>query len=292
MASHGGIATTAELAAHMRARHRPVHVVPNGFDAATLGRARLALRRRRAEPDDGLVRIGYAGGTRTHQMDFAVVADALARLPRQFRPVPPGAVPRALHRSRRAGGYRRVSHARPADAADRVARHGGIADELPDEMVRFDINLALLEVGNPFCEAKSGLKFFEAALVERSAPLPRRPDPFARAIRDGETGFLAADDADWYPDSLASWGVRDAALRRRIGANAYHGVLWPHGEERRAENCWPKFWPRAAPGARRPTRSNCRSERITASCPPLPRVPDSETVFHYDAPSARPTRLL
>ena len=39
-------------------------------------------------------------------------------------------------------------------------------ERLAEELARFDINLAPLEVGNPFCEAKSELKYFEAALVD------------------------------------------------------------------------------------------------------------------------------
>ena len=36
---------------------------------------------------------------------------------------------------------------------------------LPDEIARFDINLAPLEPDNPFCDAKSELKYFEGALA-------------------------------------------------------------------------------------------------------------------------------
>src|SRR6202035_5617488 len=62
--------------------------------------------------------------------------------------------------------------------------------ELPDELARFDINIAPLEVGNPFCEAKSELKFFEAALVE-VCTVASPTGPLQRAIREGETGKLA-----------------------------------------------------------------------------------------------------
>ena len=68
---------------------------------------------------------------------------------------------------------------------------------LPTEMARFDINLAPLEVGNSFCEAKSELKFFDAALVD--VPTVASPTgPFRRAIDRGRTGFLATSGDDWY----------------------------------------------------------------------------------------------
>ena len=51
-------------------------------------------------------------------------------------------------------------------------------DTMPDEMARFDVNLAPLEAGNPFCEAKSELKFFEAALVDvPTVSITHRPVP-------------------------------------------------------------------------------------------------------------------
>ena len=53
-----------------------------------------------------------------------------------------------------------------------------------------DINLAPLEIGNPFCESKSELKFFEAGLlgVPTVATATRT---FCEAISDGKDGFVA-----------------------------------------------------------------------------------------------------
>jgi len=59
----------------------PAIVLPNGLDHTTIAASRLAARRRRARgPEDELVRIGYAGGSRTHQRDFALCADAVAAM--------------------------------------------------------------------------------------------------------------------------------------------------------------------------------------------------------------------
>ena len=91
---------------------------------------------------------------------------------------------------------------------------------LPTEMARFDINLAPLEVGNPFCEAKSELKFFDAALVD--VPTIASPTgPYRRAIVHGSTGFLAASGDDWY--IYIKRLVKDPALREQIGHSAYIG---------------------------------------------------------------------
>ena len=91
-------------------------------------------------------------------------------------------------------------------------------------------NLAPLEVGNPFCEAKSELKFFEAALVD--VPTVASPTgPMRRAIRDGET-------ASWPP--IVAWRaallslVDDHALRRRMGRAAGHDAMRLFGPLQRA----------------------------------------------------------
>ena len=58
----------------------PLWYWPTGLIIATLTASRLAARRRQATKSDGLIRIGYAGGTRTHQRDFALCADAVAEI--------------------------------------------------------------------------------------------------------------------------------------------------------------------------------------------------------------------
>jgi GT2 family glycosyltransferase len=151
-------------------------------------------------------------------------------------------------------------------------------EKLPEAMSRFDINLAPLQAGNPFCEAKSELKHFEAALVE--VPTVASPTgPMRRAIRDGETGFLATSPEDWYRALIAL--VDDAALRRRIGHAAYLDVLWPHGPERRAQRMLAML--RQVQGGAEGARAFAL-ELARESTPPRPRpiIPESETVFAVD----------
>ena len=75
------IATTDELASHMQRAGKPAFVLPNGYDYASLANSRLAVRHRRAKGQgDGLVRIGYAGGTLTHQRDFKLCVAAVAEV--------------------------------------------------------------------------------------------------------------------------------------------------------------------------------------------------------------------
>lgn len=225
------LATTEELAQRMREAHLPAFVLPNGVDHATITASSLAARRRRTEAAaDGLFRIGYAGGSRTHQRDFAVCADAVAEVLRA-RP------------ECRLVLFRSADGTVPVIDIEEFPALGGLEDQiewrnfvplerLPDEMARFDVNLAPLEVGNPFCEAKSELKLFEAALVD--VPTIASPTgPYRRAIRSGETGYLAATPRAW-KDALAQL-VEDPMLRRRIAHAAKREALWQFGPERRVE---------------------------------------------------------
>jgi glycosyltransferase involved in cell wall biosynthesis len=227
-ASDFATASTEELAAAMRAERVPVRVLPNGFDAATHRAARAAARARRSAPPSDVVRIGYAGGTRTHQRDVAAIAPALAAVLR--------ARPRArLVLFRRPAGE-------PMLALEELPSLAALADriewrdlvplrDLPAELARFDVNIAPVETGNRFAEAKSELKFFEAALV--GVPTIASPTgPFRRAIRDGQTGLLADTPAAWEAALLAL--IDDPAARARLAGAAYDDVLQQFGPQRRA----------------------------------------------------------
>jgi glycosyltransferase involved in cell wall biosynthesis/SAM-dependent methyltransferase len=218
------ICTTSELAAPLRRIGKVTHVVPNGFDDDTFVRSRLAVRVRAAGVDDGLCRIGYAAGSRTHQRDFAVLAEPLAEV-------------------LRAHSHTRLVLFRGAFDLDEFPMFDDLCDqvewrdivplaELPIELARLDVNLAPLEVGNPFCEAKSDLKYFEAALVD--VPTVASPTgPFRRSIVDGVTGFLADAPEEWR--SALDKLVVDPELRRAVGRAARDAVVFTHGPERRAQ---------------------------------------------------------
>jgi glycosyltransferase involved in cell wall biosynthesis len=221
---------TEELATNIRRFCRSVMVLPNGFDRATYLTSRRSVRGRRSAKSDGLVRIGYAGGTRTHQRDFAVAAEAVGQVLRD-RP------------HCRLVLFQRTDDKVPLLDIGRFPIFEGIEDriewrnrvplrQLPEKIAHFDVNIAPMEVGNVFCEAKSELKFFEAALVD--VPTIASPTgPFRRAIRDGETGFLASNSEDWYAGLLRL--VDDPVLRLRVARAAHHDVLWRYGPLRRAD---------------------------------------------------------
>ena len=220
--------TTEELAHYLRVAKKTTHVLPNGFDQPTHDRSQEAARRWRRQRTDNLIRIGYASGSRTHQRDLGLAIGAIARLLRENDQL-------------RLVLFRTQDNAIPLIDIEEFPELTGLEAsiewrplqklvDLPSELARFDINLAPLEFGNPFCEAKSELKFFEAALV--SVPTVASPTgPLRRAIQHGRTGFLAATAYDWYVHLKQL--VDDPELRASIAANAYVAVLAGFGPVQR-----------------------------------------------------------
>ena len=276
LASDVCTATTVELASHVRRFHKTCYVVPNCFDETTWSASRLAVRRRRAQPSDGLIRIGYAGGTRTHQKDFAVVVDAVAHVLRE-------------RENCRLVLFRWSEDKQPVVYADEFASMSGLEHqiewrdlvplrELPEEMARFDINLAPLEVGNPFCEAKSELKFFEAALVD-VCTIASPTGPFKRSIRDGINGFLATDQASWYTILLSL--VDDPGLRSRISHAAYYDALQMFGPRRLTDETG-SLMEQLKGGESAARAFELSLLRGARGLSPAPKVPESEVMFATD----------
>ncbi len=222
------IVPTEELAAEVRRFRLPALVLPNGFDCRTYELSRLAVGHRKQRKDDELIRIGYASGTKTHQRDFAVAADAISQVLRE--------------RSQCRLVLFRDSELNSPTLE--LTEYEGFEDlqcqiewrecvpmtSLPEELARFDISIAPLEIANPFCECKSELKFFDSALVD--VPTIASPTgPFRRAIQNGSTGFLAENREDWYRMLLQL--VDDHELRRQIAREAHNECLARFGELRR-----------------------------------------------------------
>jgi glycosyltransferase involved in cell wall biosynthesis len=267
------LAATDELAQHMRRYGKPTLVLPNGFDFELLRGARGAARRRRQATEDGLIRIGYATGTRTHQRDLAQAADAIAHVLRE-RPHC-----RLVLFADRGPMIDIAEFPALQGLEDRIEWRQLVAPpSLPEELARFDINIIPLELGNPFCEAKSELKFFEAALVD-VCTIASPTGPLRRAIEHGCTGWLASGSAEWQAGLLQL--VDDPALRRRLGRAAYLDVLWRFGPERRAELMASVV--EQLRGGRVAARAFELEVHRAAAPRVMPRLPETATIFEADA---------
>jgi glycosyltransferase involved in cell wall biosynthesis len=153
--------------------------------------------------------IGYASGTPTHDRDFETVKPAVLKIMHRYPKV-------ELHLI----GPLDIG-AGWGQMLNRVKRTPFVPwRELPRYLARFDINLAPLERNNPFCEAKSELKFLEAALV-KVPTIASRTNAFAFAINK-DNGRLAETYEEWLKalDEL----ITAPELRRQLGNKAYDEV--------------------------------------------------------------------
>jgi glycosyltransferase involved in cell wall biosynthesis len=164
--------------------------------------------------------IGYYSGTRTHRADFALVAPALAR----FMLETPDVIFRLVGELDLDDypGLRPFQDIRRRGDPPRVIRVGLMHhDAMMRDQLSCDLIIAPLEPGNPFCEGKSELKFFEASLA--SCPvIASSTATFAEATRDGKFADLAETSDDWLQAFRRSYSDYDGALSRARGA--FHHV--------------------------------------------------------------------
>jgi hypothetical protein len=237
------------------------HLFENGVGVA-MGVASDIAGREARRP--GPPRVGYLSGTTTHDDDWrhveAAVVDALAARP---------GVELWL------GGHLQPTTARLAALAGRV-RHLPFTEwhRLPSVLRQLDVNLAPLEPGSRFNDAKSAIKWMEAALV--ATPTIASPSaPFAAVIEPGRTGWLANDPGEWRATLDAVLDDPDA--RAMVGARAQRAALlrWsPHLQGARYLAILEEVRSRAAgPDRRRPAPGWAP---VVADEPPLASPPALE----------------
>jgi glycosyltransferase involved in cell wall biosynthesis len=205
----GYVGSTTGLVDHIgRVTGLPAARFDNGVGIA-LGRAssQYVLRRRRPGP----LRIGYFSGTTTHDHDWQFVLPAVMEVMERHPTV-----------QLWAGGYLPDTPElqRFGRRVRRIAFQPWL--ELPGALRNLDVNLAPLVGQSRFNEAKSAIKWLEAALVE--TPTVASPTgPFREAIDDGVTGFLAATQDDWV--RAISDLLGDPLRRSMVGARARRAAL-------------------------------------------------------------------
>lgn len=211
--SDAAVLTTAPLAAAAAAHCGKVFILPNALDRRMEQAAAAALAIPRPSAADGRPRLVFASGTPTHHRDFAVAAEALARVFAR-RPEPMLVV---------------IGHLDPmiypalTPFGDRIDRRPAVPlDDLFRELARCDINLCPLELGNPFCEAKSAVRWLAAAAVGRPS-IASPTEPLGDAVIDGVTGLIAADVDAW--ESALTRLLDDPQLVDGMGAAARRDAL-------------------------------------------------------------------
>jgi glycosyltransferase involved in cell wall biosynthesis/2-polyprenyl-3-methyl-5-hydroxy-6-metoxy-1,4-benzoquinol methylase len=185
-------------------------VNPNVLNDAQLAQAEEAFKIERT-PEEGIVRIAYFSGTRTHNVDFKECSKTLERILDSYSNV----------------HLMTVGHLDMGDEFNRfgarVKRYPLVRWEgLPKLFRKVDINLAPLELNNPFTEAKSALKYFEAAAL--GVPTVASDiAPYQKSIRHGENGYLCQTSEDWH--RCLTHLIEEPGLRREMGSRARKDVL-------------------------------------------------------------------
>ena len=270
------LTTTEELANQMRLYGKPVMVVANGYNEDTFASSRLAYREHQRNRPSDVVRIGYASGSLTHQKDFQSCSQAVARILQenpQCRLV-------LFHDD---NNTRCLDiHEFPGLEAVRDQIEWRLLEpleKLPQELARFDINIIPLETNNVFTEAKSELKFFEAALAG-SCSIASPTGPFRRIISNGANGFLAATPEEWYEQLQAL--VSNPQLRQHFAAAALADTMFAYSPLRRSQQI-----SRIAAYATNPSlRATIFQTIVQEEREPRPRqgpfIPEHDIIFHSD----------
>lgn len=202
--------TTSFLAEKLAEYNKKVFIVPNRLTLKDLEIADEVIRRKPKKAAN-CIRIGYFSGTYGHNRDFATITDVLMNLMEKH----PGL---------------ELFLAGPLNIDSKLDKHGDRIKQLSrvsrakhfENISEADINIVPLEMENPFCEAKSELKFFEAGIVETpTVAVANRT--FSEAIDDGVDGFLAKDELEW-KEKLEKL-ICDKNLRIEMGRKAREKAL-------------------------------------------------------------------
>lgn len=198
--------TTSFLAEKLRECGKQVFIVPNKISKKDLKIADKIINYRREVRDT--VRIGYFSGTLSHDRDFATVHDVMVKIMEKYPMVELYLV----------GPLSGVGFSDELNKfRDRIKKLPFASREKHFmNIASVDINIAPLE-DNPFCEAKSELKFFEAGIV-RIPTVAFDNSTYREAIKDGEDGFVAKDSNEWF-EKLEKLIV-DKDFREIMGDNA------------------------------------------------------------------------
>lgn len=202
--------TTPFLAEKLREKGKKVFVVPNKLSVKDAKIAEEILKNKKKREDNS-VKLGYFSGNMSHNRDFASITEALMQIMEKYPHV-------------------ELFLVGPLDLENKLNKFKARIKQLPyvprekhfKNISGVDINLAPLEIGNPFCEAKSELKFFEAGILEIPT-VASSTRTFRKALTDGVDGFVANTTQEW-TEKLEKL-ITDSGLRKEMGKKAREKTL-------------------------------------------------------------------
>lgn len=170
--------------------------------------------------------IGYMSGSETHHRDLDSISEPLHTIFQEFPAVRlvlagPVPIPESLK-----------------IFTDRIIRLP--FTPWPEHLAYYKhVNMVIcpLEPDNPFCMAKSGVKYLEAGLS--AVPVIAYPaGDFERLIQDADTGYLAGSTSEWthkiryaltHPETLHEMGKRAQRKILESEMTDNNVVIWKHG---------------------------------------------------------------
>ncbi len=206
--------TTEPLAQHLRKHGKKVFVVPNKLSDTFIGIASKVIDRNLPKAVEGCFTIGYFSGSASHDRDFSSASNAIIDIMKQY-PHVHLLIAGPLSLDRRFDVY-----------VDRIMREPYMSrEEYFQSVASCDINIAPLEIGDDFCESKSAIKYYEAGIV--GVPIvASATHEFCNVIADGETGFVAGSQKEWY--TKIERLIQDDQERCTMGERARADVLKKH----------------------------------------------------------------
>jgi glycosyltransferase involved in cell wall biosynthesis len=123
-----------------------------------------------------------------------------------------------------------VAHLRGKICAAQLELRPKVAHiNLAYELARLDVNLVPLEQGNPFCDAKSPLKWYEAALAGTPSVVTGN-ELYRELLGDGAVGLIACNEPEWHQRLVTL--ANNAALRDSLADKAREKCISELNEEK------------------------------------------------------------
>lgn len=216
--------TTSFLVDQIRKLGKPTYRIRNAISTRNIQFFEDSNYVRKGRPDPFVV--GYYSGTKTHQADFAVAATALIQFMTENADVVFRLVGEFdLDQWPELESWRHIH--RPGDIR-RVTTVGLMPhDVMIRDQYNCDLIIAPLEVGNPFCEAKSELKYFEASLA-KCPVIASGTQTFIEASENGRLCDIAETPADWYVAFNSIYQNYNVAINR--ARHAYDQVRYAYSQ--------------------------------------------------------------
>jgi glycosyltransferase involved in cell wall biosynthesis len=203
--------TTTFLADKLRERGKDIFIVPNKLSKKDVAIAEEISNKNLKTKNSNSIKIGYFSGALSHNKDFATITEALMKIMEKHNNV-------------------ELFLVGPLDIESKLNKFSDRIKQFPyvkrekhfENVASVDINIAPLEIGNPFCESKSELKYFEAGIVEVPT-IAAATQPFCEAIEEGLDGFVANGTQEWI-EKLERL-ITDENLRKSMGKKAKEKAL-------------------------------------------------------------------